>query len=328
LTGRQDASLPGLTADAAELDALLAAGPFCEALRAAIRARGLSLERIQAKLAALGTPVSLATLSHWQSGRSQPERDASLLALGHLERLLGLPPRVLAALLEPPRRRGRRADSQVVDLVDVFHDKSAVAAALRDFDSIWSNALTAVSQHDRMVVGADGFIHSQWNRRVLRARVDGPDRMLAVYQTEGNTPRITAVRGCSLGRVVTDLQAGVVVAELLFGHRLRDGEFVVLEHRVDMSGPFAPDVESVRRLPQTLREHVVEVEFAASRRPARCLQVSSTAVDSGDYVERALTLDEFGRACAVALDVGPGQFGIRWEWPKPQPTQPAQPTQP
>ncbi|MDT8911229.1 transcriptional regulator [Amycolatopsis sp. PS_44_ISF1] len=89
-----------------ELGRLLEAGPFAEALRAAIRARGLGLERIRYRLRGRGVSLSLATLSHWQSGRCRPERPESLLALGYLEDILGVPPGALRRLLGPPRSRG------------------------------------------------------------------------------------------------------------------------------------------------------------------------------------------------------------------------------
>jgi transcriptional regulator with XRE-family HTH domain len=299
-----------------ELDALLTTGPFCAALREAIRARGLTLDRIQAKLGEAGTPVSLAALSHWQSGRSQPEREASLAALGVLERILGLRPAALAALLEEPRPRGRRSAAAGYAIAEIYHDKSAVIEALRDIDPVWSGDVVRVSMHDRVVVGADGLIHCQSNRLLLRATVNGPDRILALYNAdEGeNTLTITPVRGCSLGQVVTDHRSGLVAAELLFGHPLRLGEFHVMEHRLDFSEPFIRDVESTRRFPQPLREYVLEVEFAAARTPSRCVQITSPAIDSEDYTERMVSLDEYGRATAVALDFGPGQFGIRWAW--------------
>ncbi|MEU3274763.1 hypothetical protein SAMN05421630_104413 [Prauserella marina] len=82
-----------------EVEALLATGPFAVALRAAIRARGLGLERIQYRLRRKGVPVSLATLSHWQSGRCRPERPGSLAALHYLEEVLEVPAGSLLRLL-------------------------------------------------------------------------------------------------------------------------------------------------------------------------------------------------------------------------------------
>ncbi|MGA6165336.1 transcriptional regulator [Amycolatopsis magusensis] len=88
-----------------EVRVLLESGPFAAALRAAIRARGLGLERIRFRLLDRGVPVSLATLSYWQSGRCRPERPESLAALSELEDVLEVPPGSLTRLLGPPRRR-------------------------------------------------------------------------------------------------------------------------------------------------------------------------------------------------------------------------------
>ena len=85
----------------------LAADAFPTALRTAIQASGLSLDRIQYRLRARGVSVSVTALSYWQSGRRRPERAESLAALGHLESVLGVAPGSLIALLGPPRPRGR-----------------------------------------------------------------------------------------------------------------------------------------------------------------------------------------------------------------------------
>ncbi|GAA1020847.1 hypothetical protein Aple_076620 [Acrocarpospora pleiomorpha] len=90
-----------------ELAVLLRTGPFERALRAAIAARGLSLERLHVRLAERGAQVSLASLSNWQRGRSRPERSSSLVAVGELEVILGLPAHSLVTLLGPRRPRGR-----------------------------------------------------------------------------------------------------------------------------------------------------------------------------------------------------------------------------
>jgi hypothetical protein len=90
-----------------DVTSLLRTGPFDEALRAAIMARGLSLERLHVRLAERGVRISLASLSNWQRGRSRPERSASLAAVRELEAILGLPPHSLVTLLGPRRPRGR-----------------------------------------------------------------------------------------------------------------------------------------------------------------------------------------------------------------------------
>ncbi|MEL4358623.1 MULTISPECIES: hypothetical protein [unclassified Luteococcus] len=63
---------------------------FARRLTEAMTHSPLTLEALSARLGALGTPVSIATLSYWRSGRSVPTRRSSLRAVEHLEDLLEL----------------------------------------------------------------------------------------------------------------------------------------------------------------------------------------------------------------------------------------------
>ncbi|MFD9892961.1 transcriptional regulator [Amycolatopsis sp. NPDC059027] len=105
MTGQRPRTIDRGERTGSELERLLETGPFAEALRAAIRARGLGLDRIRYRLRSRGTSLSLATLSHWQSGRCRPERSESLRALRNLEDILGVPGGSLIRLLGPPRGR-------------------------------------------------------------------------------------------------------------------------------------------------------------------------------------------------------------------------------
>lgn len=109
MTGQRTHTIDRGEAAGRELVRLLETGPFADALRLAIRARGLGLDRIRYRLRAKGSSISLATLSHWQSGRCRPERPESLLVLKNLEEVLGVPAGSLARLLGPPRGRARYA---------------------------------------------------------------------------------------------------------------------------------------------------------------------------------------------------------------------------
>src|SRR2546430_14372472 len=98
-----------------------AAGRFSDALRAAIQASGLSLNRIQYRLRERGCGVSSATLSYWQSGRRRPTRHESVLVVSTLEEVLRVPTGTLTALLDPPgvrRRPGPRPGARVEALWD------------------------------------------------------------------------------------------------------------------------------------------------------------------------------------------------------------------
>lgn len=72
---------------------------FPAALRAALRARGLTLTQVADELAARGLTVSLATLSYWSTGRSLPRRRTSQQVVTELEDVLGVPAGTLVSAL-------------------------------------------------------------------------------------------------------------------------------------------------------------------------------------------------------------------------------------
>ena len=65
----------------AELETVLRGGPFHVALRAAIAARGLPLQRVQHHLTRYGVKVGVTSLSYWQQGARRPQRPESLRAV-------------------------------------------------------------------------------------------------------------------------------------------------------------------------------------------------------------------------------------------------------
>src|SRR5881227_4086770 len=83
----------------AELDTALRGGPFHVALRAAIAARGLPLQRVQHHLSRYGVKVGVTSLSYWQQGARRPQRPESLRAVRALEEILQLPEESLIRLL-------------------------------------------------------------------------------------------------------------------------------------------------------------------------------------------------------------------------------------
>lgn len=86
---------------------------FSIELRAAIKASGLGLDRIQDRLRKRGISVSVTALSYWQSGKRQPERSRSISAIHALEEILDRPAGSLVRLLQPPRPRGHAARREI-----------------------------------------------------------------------------------------------------------------------------------------------------------------------------------------------------------------------
>ncbi|MCQ4081412.1 hypothetical protein NGB36_12585 [Streptomyces sp. RB6PN25] len=296
---------------------LLRNGPFHEALRAAIAASGLSLDRIQDRLRRRGTTVAPATLSSWQSGRYRPERPQSLAALAVLEDVLCLPPGALAALLGPPRPRGRwlPATTEHPRLADVWSRNRDLVDALSLVDTQWDESLTRLSCHNRLEMDAQGCERSMWSRRLLRAERDGADRWIAVYRLDnpGPPPRVRAEAPCRTGRLVEVPEDGLVVTEVLFDRPLERGETVIVEYTFEHRSPrpYSTRIESTIHVP--MREHLLEVHFDPAALPVACHSFRTAELDSRPQ-ERLLRLDASGAVHAVALAAGPCRFGIRWDW--------------
>ncbi|MBB4965051.1 XRE family transcriptional regulator [Saccharothrix violaceirubra] len=288
--------------------------PFADALRAAIAARGIGLERIREYLADHGVTVSVATLSYWQSGRSRPERRSSLAAIGHLEEVLLLPPGHLSNLLGPPRPRGRwlnRLPRAAPPVGALFPQPARVEDAAGEVR--WDDRLTRLSRHDLVLVGPDRCEQSVRTRHVLRADADGADRWVLVTEaSDGSLPLVKPLWHCDLGRVVVRPSAGLVVAELLFDRALRRGEHIVIEHELITPVPRPVATAHTRTFRHPVREYVLEIAFDPAAVPACCERFQR----AGDGPERVVTAapGSDGSLLAVQLDVEPGQSGFRWRW--------------
>jgi transcriptional regulator with XRE-family HTH domain len=294
---------------------------FAEALRSAIRSSGLSLDRIQARLRARGTPVSIAALSYWQSGKRQPERNDSLTALAELETILKLPAGSLLALLPPPRPRGKQAapDRPVTETVRFQRDVLlGLLTALGVPNALeQEQQLTLVGLHDRCQLGDDGGQQSITTRAVFEARTDGQDRWLLIYNSDDpgvGPPTLTTVRNCHLGRQEVDSANGLMVAELLFDQPIRRGDTYLIEYSLENSGPPYPVCNRThwREFRRPIREYLLEVHFSSANVPNRCQQFAKQSGTKQPRV-RNLSLDTRRSVHAVAIDFGPGLFGIEWE---------------
>ncbi|WP_311931138.1 hypothetical protein [Microbispora sp. H11081] len=258
-----------------ELAEVLRSGPFERALRAAIRTRGLSLDRLHSRLRERGFEVSMSSLSYWQRGRSRPERAASLAAVRELEVILSLPEYALIGLLGPPRPRGRRPET-----------------------------LTVLSHHEQAVVSA-GLRHRVSARVVLRAAAPGVDR----YEvTHPPGTRLLRTRGCRPGRGGDD--GSGLLTELIFPHPLATGETHVVEYVTDVAAADRYD----RRLRDPVEQHLVQVRFTDGRLPVRCFHTWSPDPAARPRDAGELRVDAFGTAHVVDTGARPGVRGIRWEW--------------
>ena len=288
--------------------------PFALALREAIERRGLGLGRIVARLEEAGTPVSAATLSYWQSGRSRPGRRASLASLSTLEHILGVPPGQLAGQLGRPATRGR--NPQPPTWVELWDEIPAAATAFELLGSGYEDHLTRISYHDRVVIGADRTERSTMTRQVMRADIDGVDRFMTMYGNDDPAvplPEVLALERCRVGRVDSVPDSGIITAELLLPRPLRRGEFVTVDYGYVQAAPYPPGDRYERRRRTATRQYILEVAFDPAAQPVRCERYTQSL--EGPETVEPLEVDPENGLLLVELDGRPGTVGARWKWP-------------
>jgi hypothetical protein len=293
---------------------------FPEALRTAISASGLSLDRIQARLHRRGVTVSVTALSYWQSGKRQPERQSSITAVRALEEILDIPTGSLLGLLPPPRPRGGTSRKRSLPECSLAFPHEVLRPLLARIGAPHAleqhHQLVLIALHDRCDIAADGGQRAVTTRAVFQATTDGQDRWLLVYNQDdpaAGLPTLHALRNCTVGRVESDVDHGVTVAELLFDSTIDKGETCLIEYSVANDGPPFPECSNThyREFRRPIREYLLEVGFDSGIVPSRCSQYSRTA-DGAEPVRRDIKVDRTNGVHAVALDFGPGVFGIGW----------------
>jgi hypothetical protein len=283
---------------------------FADALGMAVDRAGISLSTLHRALVEIGHPVSLATLSHWRSGRARPERQASLLALDRLELLLRLPRGELYHRLGPSQRVGPRAEADMVALDP--HGRDLLTVRM-DVGCPPPTELARLVHQAVVTVDGDGQMRSIHQRAVFRAL--GPVRAMPIVvsleQPQGDHV-VTALTGCRVGRVSSRPAEETFAAELVLDRPLERSDTAVLEFRIDLAPHVSEHVVrhiAVRRI----RECSIQVNFDPDRPPAH---VEEFAEFKGKQWRRRVELDERARVHHVVSDFGPGLVGVSWQ-PRP-----------
>ncbi|MEU6572862.1 hypothetical protein [Streptomyces sp. NPDC046805] len=304
--------------EAEELDTALRGGPFHVALRAAIAARGLPLQRVQHHLSRYGVRVGVTSLSYWQQGARRPQRPESLRAVRALEEILRLPDESLIRLLAEADERSAgqhpaaRSYRSLVEASDVLDQLRAELG--------WSldGGLHDLGHHEQVRIGARRELAARESHHIVRADRDGVDRYVAVHHGDpGCAPEriaVHALENCRTGRVRVDQETGVVVAELLFGTRLRSGDTFLFRYGVE-DGTAGAAREYVRGFAFPGGQYALQVRFDADALPVRCHRFTqhSAAAPRGGRQELALS-GPYRSVHLVEPRVRPGIVGIGWDW--------------
>ncbi|MDI6105599.1 hypothetical protein QLQ12_44170 [Actinoplanes sp. NEAU-A12] len=289
-----------------DIATLLHTGPFHRALRAAVAARGLTLDRLRVRLGARGVPVGLSTLSDWQHGRSRP---SSPLAVEALSEILRLPPGALAALLQaptdpPPRTGLAERDGALAELLD------ALPGSRR-------TDLEVLSRQDKVRVDDQRRSSSLWQRTCVRASRDGVDRYVVRHfgDTDGSSPaaELVALENCRVGRVLRHQRAPVLVAELLFGQALHVGDTWVFETLTRDRSPGTSTAHAYG-FRHAVAQYLLEVRFHPSALPASCYSFVQAGLAAERRRTGELALSSHHAVHLVAADMTGGLLGIGWRW--------------
>ncbi|WP_410593701.1 XRE family transcriptional regulator [Amycolatopsis sp. lyj-23] len=289
-------------------------GSFAVTLDAAIDESGLSLDRLQHHLAARGVRLSRSALSYWRRGRSQPERETSMVAVTHLESVLGLEAGTLTSRLGPKAPRGRWLGEPTgrIERGRLWPQLRAFAGELKPPPD---GQLVFWSIHDRMLLDEHGGERALQVRMVAEAAVDGVDRLMTYYQADSfltAEPRYHYVRSARLGQVCVDRETGMVAGELRLTHPLALGAVTVVEYEIRF--PPGPPIDHYhRRFTRPITEYVCQVGFGP-REPRSIRSFEQRGLGGPEHPGTPLSAGGTRTATLALRDVRPGIYGTGWRW--------------
>lgn len=278
---------------------------FARVFQDAIHARGLTLDRLSARLQQSGHAISLATLSYWQSGRSMPTRSSSLRALPELDRLLELPPGYLESMLPGRLDTTERSDAVLEDydlVVKVFEEWQV------PLELLYRQAMID-EQH---TVHRDRAMVTSRMRTVGRSQVDGLVSIPYVFQQTNAVaaPRVRPLGGARHGRSLVDHERGLVMGEWVLDHPANAGDDFCFTHEVEWLGGEPDDQIFERLLSQQAALVTMSVEFLGDV-PERAWQTFRPEYDAEMQQVREVLV--FGRKTQmVAVEPVSGLHGLRW----------------
>ncbi|CAM5533880.1 hypothetical protein SALBM217S_01353 [Streptomyces griseoloalbus] len=302
----------------AELDSALRGGPFHVALRAAIAARGLPLQRVQHHLSRRGVKVGVTSLSHWQQGARRPQRPESLRAVWPLEEIRQLAEESLIRVLAETddrtgdRRSAGRSYRSLVEASGVLDKLLAEFGAPRD------GGLHTLGRHERVGIGARRELAERESHHIVRAHRDGVDRYVAVHHGDpGADPdrtRVRALENCRIGRMRRHHDTGVLAAELLFDIRLRAGDTFLFRYAVE-DGTAGVCREYVGGADSPGGQYALQVCFDSAALPVRCRRFTQHSAAAPRGGRQELPLSARHRSVhLVDRRRRSGYVGIAWDW--------------
>lgn len=287
---------------------------FAAALDEAMRVREMSLSNLRDRLADVGHPVSLATLSYWRAGFREPMRRRSLEALPELERLVGVGAGCLTELLDTsaPGRSPRPFDELVPGRGPRLFDE--LAHQPREEQVIGETDVNRILFHLVVDVGAGREIVRARVTQVFVAQRSGVDGVTIFVGPDENASDVTitlrAIGGCSIGEA-RDASRGITATRLQFDRPLQKAESVMIEYEAVPADGLDLETEYGLVAEQRLEEAMVWVRFHPDCLPARTwVWFDEDGLRHDWQADLAGSTGLHYRQTAF----GPGSLGARWEW--------------
>ncbi|MDR2997328.1 MAG: helix-turn-helix transcriptional regulator [Microbacterium sp.] len=285
---------------------------FAGELDRAIRARGLTLQRLSRRLADLGSPVSVASLSLWRNGHRVPTGDESLEVVYRLEELLELDADSLARLLPVhPQLKANRHRS--IDEFYAEEGKSSNTSELAERLDVDAASVFLRSTNERFDIGPDRQISLCRIQNFWEARVDRARSVYFTwrYDSPAKEPIVASTAGAQLGATLFDEENGTYAAEFILPRPLRKGETAITEYTFEGLG----ERDDVTCLDNGLARHVAEgsiwIQFTPGHEPTD----PHLRVHDGTTKSRTPASLEGGALHHIVRGFGPGLIGFDWTWP-------------
>ncbi|GAB3735003.1 helix-turn-helix transcriptional regulator [Amycolatopsis oliviviridis] len=300
-----------------EFAEVLRTGPFCRALSMAVQARGLSLRQLHYRLDARGASVSAMTLSHWQSGRSVPEREESLRAVEVLEEVLALQAGSLRRLVgsRRPRGRGVRSAISLHRRHRAWGHPAFLPPLLEEFRDSLVNPARKIELHETFHIRADRRTGRLVVRELIEARQDRTRTMIFAARSKPGIPppMVAETRGCRPGTVLTLEEEGFSLTELVLDRTLRRGERLAIGFVQEYPRPIVAENHH-RRIAESVGHYHCEVVFADGAEPVACRTWRTRTPENRTTGWVTVRPDAEHIVHVSRRNAAPGIHGLQWTW--------------
>ncbi|MFG2721840.1 multiprotein-bridging factor 1 family protein [Streptomyces sp. NPDC048416] len=291
---------------------------FGEAFREALKAAGLSLQRLHHHLGERGISVSPVTLSHWQRGRSQPERQQSLRAVAAIEVILDMPQGALQALLTTRRPRGRALamTSPVAEALSrVLSPGAPLEQALGADAYRFNEDLVTLSVQETLCLDDQGCIARYTVSHVVRAVRDGVRHLTAHHNLDDpDTPSVQVTVNCGrLEALRFRQEVSAAIFDIGFGRTLRRGETAIIEYTLDIGPRWRPSDHHERTLPVPVRHYLLHIFFHPRHLPSAVHGYYRQSSQRPAQDIRPLALDASHSVHIMPAKCHGGIYGIGWK---------------